>query len=81
MSFALLQAAGCEADGIPDAPRLEKQLAAGLNCPLSSGMGRLFDGAAAILGIKEVCNYESVSRWASCRMKRKRACFASTGGR
>ena len=58
VAFALLKAAGCETDGILDAPRLEKQLAAGLNCPLSSGMGRLFDGAAAILGIKEVCNYE-----------------------
>lgn len=58
VAFALLQAAGCETDGIRDAVRLEKQLKAGLNCPLSSGMGRLFDGAAAILGIKELCNYE-----------------------
>ena len=58
VAFALLQASGCETGGIPEASRLEKQLAAGLNCPLSSGMGRLFDGAAAILGIKEVCNYE-----------------------
>ena len=33
-------------------------LDAGLNCPLSSGMGRLFDGAAAILGIKTRCSYE-----------------------
>ena len=30
----------------------------GLNCPLSSGMGRLFDGAAAILNIKTRCSYE-----------------------
>ena len=58
VAFALLKAAGCETDGIRDAVRLEKQLKAGLNCPRSSGMGRLFDGAAAILGIKEVCNYE-----------------------
>ncbi|MBO5543580.1 MAG: carbamoyltransferase HypF, partial [Oscillospiraceae bacterium] len=58
VAFALLQTAGCETDGIRDADRLEKQLAAGLNCPLSSGMGRLFDGAASILGIKETCNYE-----------------------
>ena len=58
VAFALLQAAGCETDGIRDAVRLEKQLKAGLNCPRSSGMGRLFDGAAAILGIKELCNYE-----------------------
>ena len=35
-----------------------KMLSAGLNCPLSSGMGRLFDGAAAMLGIKTRCSYE-----------------------
>ena len=58
VAFALLRAAGCETDGIRDGAYLEKQLSAGLNCPLSSGMGRLFDGAASILGIKEVCNYE-----------------------
>ena len=58
VAFALLHAAGCETDGIRDAGRLSMQLKAGLNCPLSSGMGRLFDGAASILGIKEVCNYE-----------------------
>ena len=58
VAFALLQAAGCDTDGVRDAAMLEKQLKAGLNCPRSSGMGRLFDGAAAILGIKETCNYE-----------------------
>ena len=58
VAFALLQAADCETEGIRDADRLEKQLTAGLNCPLSSGMGRLFDGVASILGIKEMCNYE-----------------------
>lgn len=35
-----------------------KMLDAGLNCPLSSGMGRLFDGISAILGIKMRCSYE-----------------------
>lgn len=33
-------------------------LAAGLNCPLSSGMGRLFDGVSAIIGIRQAAGYE-----------------------
>ncbi len=58
VAFALLRASDCETERICDAERLEKQLQAGLNCPLSTGMGRLFDGASAILGITDVCNYE-----------------------
>ena len=58
VAFSLLQAAGCETDGIREAERLKKQLTAGLNCPRSTGMGRLFDGVSAVLGIKEACNYE-----------------------
>ena len=30
----------------------------GLNCPMSTGMGRLFDGVAAIMGIKCEASYE-----------------------
>ena len=58
VAYALLSAAGCGADGIESADALRAQLEAGLNCPLSSGMGRLFDGIAAIIGIKERCSYE-----------------------
>ena len=36
----------------------EAMLKSNLNCPLSSGMGRLFDGVAAILGIKHIATYE-----------------------
>ncbi|MBR4393720.1 MAG: hypothetical protein IKT07_06795, partial [Oscillospiraceae bacterium] len=57
-AFSLLRAAGCRTEDIANAELLEKQMAAGLNCPLSSGMGRLFDGVAAILGIKTRCSYE-----------------------
>ena len=58
VAYALLREAGCEVSEIPNAPAYEFMLNARLNCPLSSGMGRLFDGVAAILGIKKLCSYE-----------------------
>ena len=58
VAFSLLSESGCDTSAILNAPLLKKQLAAGFNCPLSSGMGRLFDGVAAILGIRETCSYE-----------------------
>ncbi len=58
LGYALLREAGCGTEGIENAAFYEKMLQAGLNCPLSSGMGRLFDGAAAILGIRERASYE-----------------------
>ena len=58
VAFALLREAGCDTGRIPDAARYEAVLTAGLNCPVSSGMGRLFDGVAALLGIKALASYE-----------------------
>ena len=37
---------------------IKKLLERGLNCPKSSGMGRLFDGVCAIAGIRSGCSYE-----------------------
>lgn len=58
LAFSLLTASGCDTSAIPAAETYRAMLAAGLNCPLSSGMGRLFDGVAAILGVKTRCSYE-----------------------
>jgi len=35
-----------------------RQIAGGLNAPIASSMGRLFDAAAAVLGTRSVCHYE-----------------------
>ena len=58
VAFALLRDAGLDASAIPGAALYEAMLRAGLNCPLSTGMGRLFDGVSALLGIKTRCSYE-----------------------
>ena len=58
VGFALLRDAGCPTGDEPMAPLYKQMLRAGLNCPLSSGMGRLFDGVAAILDIKRLASYE-----------------------
>jgi hydrogenase maturation protein HypF len=47
-------------DGI-DPPKIftvQQQLTAGVNTPLASSMGRLFDAAAAVLGVRHVAAYE-----------------------
>ncbi len=58
VAYALLRDAGCPTGEIPGAQSYGAMLDAQFNCPRSSGMGRLFDGAAALLGIKTQCSYE-----------------------
>ena len=55
VAYVLLRDSGC---ALCRNEAYERMLEAGLNCPSSSGMGRLFDGVAAILGVKEQASYE-----------------------
>ena len=54
VAFALLDASGC--DGRKSG--IYKGRGSTAHTPVSSGMGRLFDGVAAILGIKTLCSHE-----------------------
>ena len=58
VAFALLRDAGCDTSAIGAAEIYARMLDQNLNCPVSTGMGRLFDGVAAILRIKTRCSYE-----------------------
>lgn len=57
-AISLLRDSGCSFEEFENSEIIEKMLSAGFNCPKSSGMGRLFDGAAAILRIKTQTSYE-----------------------
>jgi hydrogenase maturation protein HypF len=56
-SRSAFRLAGCGVSPLERAV-VERQLATGLNAPPASSMGRLFDAAAAVLGVRQVSQYE-----------------------
>ncbi len=60
IGISLLETSGVSARGYfgDAAEEITKQLSGGINCPSSRGMGRLFDGVSAILGVKRHASYE-----------------------
>ena len=55
VAYYMLRESGC---GREENPNYEKMLLGGINCPKATSIGRLFDGAAAILGIRQNASYE-----------------------
>ena len=73
--------------GVPAQERAvaERQAAAGVNAPLASSMGRLFDAAAAVLGLRRVSDYEGqaameLEALAGRRVARECRCEITGGG-
>ncbi|HIS52454.1 MAG TPA: carbamoyltransferase HypF [Candidatus Onthomonas avicola] len=59
VAHSLLWDLGCpERSDCPNGARLTQMLGAGLNCPPSSGMGRLLDGVYALLTGRQTVSYE-----------------------
>jgi hydrogenase maturation protein HypF len=52
-------AAGSAQHGIDHLAALRHQLTTRLNAPLTSSMGRLFDAAASLVGVRQMVNYEA----------------------
>ncbi len=57
-AISILRQSSCPYNDYKNSAVIDSMLTANFNCPKSSGMGRLFDGAAAILGIKSETSYE-----------------------